>query len=119
MQPKGVRYGGRSKGTPNKFTADVKQMILHALEKTGGVDYLVQQSKDNPGPFLALVGKVLPMQLETTGDTPGLSLTVNYIAPALEGDTSHVTLDKQHVTLGTPAAEPITINHEPVKVARD
>ena len=112
MQPKGVRYGGRSKGTPNKFTADVKQMILHALEKTGGVDYLVQQSKDNPGPFLALVGKVLPMQLETTGDTPGLSLTVNYIAPALESDKPHVALTK-------PIPEPITINHEPVKVARD
>ena len=56
---------GRPKGEPNKITREVKEMILQALEQAGGVDYLVQKAKDprTAGPFLALVGKILPLQL--------------------------------------------------------
>jgi hypothetical protein len=57
---------GRPKGVPNKNTAALKDMILNALAKAGGEDYLKQQAAENPGPFLTLVGKVLPLQL--TGD---------------------------------------------------
>lgn len=65
----GERRGGRKKGTPNKHTAAVKDMILSALDQAGGVDYLVQQSEENPTAFLTLVGKVLPLQV--TGDGGG------------------------------------------------
>lgn len=58
---------GRPKGVPNKMTAQVKEMILAALDKAGGVDYLARQAEENPGPFMSLVGKVLPMQV-TDGD---------------------------------------------------
>ncbi len=58
---------GRPKGVPNKQTAAIKDMILQALDKAGGVDYLVTQSRDNPGPFLSLVGKVLPLQISGEG----------------------------------------------------
>lgn len=54
--PKGVKHSGRIKGTPNKITAGVKEMILSALDKAGGVDYLYQQSRDNPSAFMTLVG---------------------------------------------------------------
>lgn len=54
---------GRKKGVPNKLTGELKDMILSALSKAGGVTYLQQQAEKNPGPFLALVGKVLPMQV--------------------------------------------------------
>jgi hypothetical protein len=54
---------GRPKGVPNKMTAQVKEMILAALEKAGGVDYLVAQADENPTAFMSLVGKVLPLQL--------------------------------------------------------
>ena len=57
---------GRPKGSSNKNTAALKDMILGALAQAGGQDYLARQSEANPGPFLALVGKVLPLQL--TGD---------------------------------------------------
>lgn len=53
--------GGSRKGKPNKITADVKAMILSALDKAGGADYLYEQAKENPNAFLTLVGKVLPM----------------------------------------------------------
>ena len=57
---------GRPKGAVNKNTAALKDMILGALADVGGQAYLARQSEANPGPFLALVGKVLPLQL--TGD---------------------------------------------------
>lgn len=64
---------GRAKGTPNKTTALLKDAILKAAENAGNklgddglVSYLETQAADNPGPFMALLGKVLPMQV--TGD---------------------------------------------------
>ena len=35
-------------------------MIQNALETAGGEKYLVEQARENPSAFLALVGKVLP-----------------------------------------------------------
>jgi hypothetical protein len=66
-RPKGQpKLGGRKKGTPNKLTGALKDMILTALDgahKDGGVEYLKEQAKDNPTAFLTLVGKVLPLQV--------------------------------------------------------
>lgn len=58
---------GRRKNVPNKVTGELKDMILGALEGAGGVSYLQARALDSPGPFLALVGKVLPLQV-TGGD---------------------------------------------------
>lgn len=62
----GQRVGGRQKGTPNKVTGEVKEMVLMALSNVGGVTYLETQANENPTAFLTLVGKVLPLQV--TGD---------------------------------------------------
>lgn len=61
---------GRPKGSANKTTALLKDMILQALDKKGGVDYLMTQADLNPTAFLTLVGKVLPLQVnaEHSGD---------------------------------------------------
>jgi len=59
---------GRPKGAPNKVTAAIKEMIESALDKAGGVDYLVAQSRENPVAFMGLVGKVLPMQITGAGE---------------------------------------------------
>lgn len=59
----GERRGGRQKGTPNKIAADVRAMILAALEAVGGQTYLQEQATKNPTAFLTLVGKVLPLQV--------------------------------------------------------
>ena len=58
---------GRKKGVPNKVTADVKAMILEALSKAGGAEYLLKQSGENPAAFMTLIGKVLPMQVTGAG----------------------------------------------------
>lgn len=65
-QPK----GGSRKGVPNKVTKQLKDMILGALDAAGGQDYLQRQAEENPGPFLALVGKVLPTTLAGDPNAP-------------------------------------------------
>lgn len=59
---------GRPKGSVNKVTGDIRKMVDEALAKAGGVDYLVRQAKrKNPAPFLALVGKCLPKDVNLSG----------------------------------------------------
>lgn len=67
---KGFKTGGRLKGTPNKVTGELRQMVLNALDKAGGEDYLLKQSEENPTAFMTLLGKVLPTQLSTDPDQP-------------------------------------------------
>lgn len=59
---------GRPKGVPNKTTQLLKDAILQAAQGAGGeggmVGYLTLQAQENPGPFMSLLGKVLPMQID-------------------------------------------------------
>ena len=67
--PKGTRPpGGSRKGIPNRITADVRTMILAALDRVGGEDYLVQQAHDNPRAFLSLLGRLIPTQMTGPDD---------------------------------------------------
>lgn len=70
---------GRPKGTPNKNTKALKDMILAALDGVGGIEYLKKQAEDNPGPFMSLVGKVLPMTIQGGGEgEPPISIRVEF-----------------------------------------
>lgn len=67
---KGQKSGpGRPKGTPNKATKELKDMILGALDNAGGVTYLEKCANDpkTASAFLTLVGKVLPMTVQGAG----------------------------------------------------
>ena len=81
---------GRAKGTPNKTTALLKDAILKAAENAGNkigegnglVSYLEKQAADNPGPFMALLGKVLPMQIVGDPENPLRTVTrIELVAP--------------------------------------
>jgi hypothetical protein len=65
---------GRAKGTPNKTTALLKDAILMAAGNAGGkegiVGYLTIQAAQNPGPFMALLGKVIPRPISGEGGGP-------------------------------------------------
>lgn len=65
----GERRGGRQKGAPNVLP-DLRALTLKALMKAGGVEYLERQALENPGPFLGLLGKVMPREahLELSGE---------------------------------------------------
>jgi len=68
-RPKGyAKTGGRQKGSLNRLTVDVKAAILEAFDKAGGAKYLRKQAAANPTAFLTLLGKVLPLQVNATGE---------------------------------------------------
>ena len=84
--PKGQRKtGGRKKGTPNKVNAELKDMILGALNKSGGEGYLIKQASENPTAFLTLVGKVLPMTVQGDANHP-LTFTITTGVPRADED---------------------------------
>jgi hypothetical protein len=62
--------GGSRKGAPNKVTAELKDMILGALQNAGGIDYLTERAQDpkTASAFLTLVGKTLPMTVKGPGE---------------------------------------------------
>lgn len=77
--PKGTKPpGGSRKGKPNKITKALKDMILGALDDAGGQAYLTRQAQENPGPFLALVGKVLPVTLAGDSNNPVVIQVVRF-----------------------------------------
>lgn len=80
---KGVKTGGRKKGTPNTKTKELSQMILGALDRLGGEDWLLSSAKDDPACFIALVGKMLPKDIRLGG---GLKLQVNLYRDARRAD---------------------------------
>jgi hypothetical protein len=45
-------------------------MILNALSTAGGEQYLARQANENPGAFMTLLGKILPMQVAGDGGGP-------------------------------------------------
>lgn len=59
---------GRVKGVPNKTTAAVKEMIVEALNRAGGVKYLEAQAEKNPKAFLSLVGRIVPLDVNASGN---------------------------------------------------
>lgn len=66
----GRKTGGRQKGSPNKVTKQLKDMILQALDESGGVEYLKQTAIDHPQAFMTILGKVLPLQVTGEGGGP-------------------------------------------------
>ena len=79
------RLAGKTrKGVPNKQTAQLKDMILKALDGAGGVDYLQERANDprTAAAFLGLVGKVLPMTIAGDKENPmNLGVTVTFVKP--------------------------------------
>jgi hypothetical protein len=43
-------------------------MILAALDRVGGQDYLVQQAHNNPKAFMSLLGRLIPTQMTGPDD---------------------------------------------------
>lgn len=79
-KPKGApKTGGRKKGVPNKINAQLKEMILGALNAKGGQAYLERQAEENPVAFMTLLGKVLPMTIAGDPDAPlAMGITVTF-----------------------------------------
>jgi len=97
---------GRRKGVPNKVPAAVRDMIHQALERVGGVDYLVRQAEAEPRAFLGLIRAVIPKQVEgEVGASLERLLSASYEPPqvppggpegAFEGHPQRLVKDIDH-----------------------
>lgn len=84
-KPGTPKSGGRKKGSKNKVPGEVKAMILQALANKGGVAYLEEQADKSPTAFLALVGKVLPLQVTGGDGQPLIPPSVTFIVRQQDG----------------------------------
>ena len=58
--PKGTRWGGRAKGTPNNVNQSIREAIQMAFEQAGGVEYLVRLAQEDPKTFVPILIKTMP-----------------------------------------------------------
>lgn len=59
--------GGRTAGSPNNVTTDLRRMIVGALNNVGGESYLTYHAMVNPQLFFPLIGKALPVKAGPDG----------------------------------------------------
>lgn len=109
---------GRPKGSVNKVTQDLREVIQQAFHKAGGRDYLVRVSKTRPDVFLALVGKIIPQETR-------VSLMASYQAmpipveardslPAIAAETHVDALEAVYTVIGEGReAEPVPASPAP------
>jgi hypothetical protein len=68
----GPRAGaGRPKGSQNKVTKALRDMILGALDRVGGEEYLARLAIENSSAFASILGKVLPTTLQASESDGG------------------------------------------------
>jgi hypothetical protein len=75
---KGEKRPNQGKRGPSKATKELKEMILGALDASGGVYYLTERANDpkTASAFLSLIGKVLPMTIQGPGENGEHAFTV-------------------------------------------
>jgi len=82
---KGVKTGGRVKGTPNKVTTAAKDAIAQAAEALGGTERLVEWAKEDPLNEKVFWGtiypKLLPLQVSGEGGGPIQTVTQILLKP--------------------------------------
>ncbi len=66
---KGKKTGGRTSGTPNKLTQDVKEAFQLAFDGSGGVQALTDWAISNPNLFYPLYSKLIPHDITSGGAT--------------------------------------------------
>jgi hypothetical protein len=106
---KGVRHGGRAKGTPNKFPGLLKEALIEAAEYAGRrlpppkkrgeavsdlVAYLSHQAIYSPNAFMALLGRVLPLQIEGDGKNLVMIDKIEMVVVTQDGRHSTVSTER-------------------------
>lgn len=75
----GMKFGGRQKGTPNKVTLDLRNMILDVVDRMGGPERMKAWAESSPVAEQAfwtqVVPKVLPKEVNVGGQ-PGNPLNL-------------------------------------------
>lgn len=54
---------GRRKGVPNQSTRAVREALVEAFERAGGVDFLVGLAETDPATFARLLARLIPNEI--------------------------------------------------------
>jgi hypothetical protein len=73
---KGRKTGGRKPGSGNKLSGTLKDIALQALSNVGGVKYLETIAREQPGVFMAFIGRIIPVQVKDGGPEAKMPLPV-------------------------------------------
>src|SRR5262249_15170258 len=102
----GYRPGaGRPPGAANKITKQLKDMILGALDRVGGEEYLAKLAIENSSAFSSLLGKVLPTTLAASESNGGLGNKITFERVIVYPD------GRRHIEGVTPKALPAPDAH--------
>lgn len=74
--PKGTRWGGRAKETPNEVNQSIREAIQMVFEQAGVVEYLVRLAQEDPKTFVSLLIKTMPPEPKVPQDG-GLNIVRN------------------------------------------
>jgi len=55
---------GRKKGVANKITTDMRAIVLEALDKLGGAEWLAKQAEKAPKDFMQMLSKMIPKAID-------------------------------------------------------
>lgn len=58
------RGRGRPKGSPNKNTVAIKEMLMQSLDDVGGATYFTQLAQANPSAYASLIAKIIPAEVK-------------------------------------------------------
>lgn len=78
---------------PNKVTADVRAMILAALDEAGGVSYFVEQARANPVAFMSLLGKMIPTKIESPPPQAPVAMSTSIADDLRQRIKAHLAID--------------------------
>jgi len=68
----GKRPGaGRPKGSLDNGHAQIRELIVQALDEVGGADYLAGLARSHPAAFCGLIGKIIPADVKATLQVSG------------------------------------------------
>lgn len=123
------KYGGRAKGTPNKYATDIKEALLEALNSgDGAVAFFTDLKEQDPKTFAGVVSKLLPKEVtgpdgkdlipRTKEDDIDTARRVVFLLAKLEKQHHPelaIVSDKVKAGLMSPKPELITLKPEPRK----
>lgn len=54
----------RPVGSKNSKSNELKNAVLASFDRVGGIEYLEKQAIANPTAYMALIGKIMPKEVE-------------------------------------------------------
>ena len=100
---------GRPKGSVNKTTKALKDMILGALDRVGGEEYLATLAMENSSAFSGLIGKVLPTTLAASDSDGGDKNKITFTRIIVGVDGHRHIVGKTPMRL--PAPSPVSVEN--------